>query len=98
MMTFLSFVHTVTKYNPYYLLFGAPCALTIDCMYETLQSQVFATSSDYDCNLQKELQLCHELVRLNMEVEQESQKLTTIENSLELNTKLGTWSCCLTQQ
>ena len=73
-MAYRSSVHTVTKYSPYYLLFGAPCALPIDCMYETLQAQVFATPSDYVGNLKKELQLYNELVRLNMEVEQERQK------------------------
>ena len=74
MMTYRSSVHTVTKYSPYYLLFGAPCALPIDSMYKTLQNQIFVTPSDYICNLKKEVQLCHELVRLNMEVEQERQK------------------------
>ena len=71
MMAYRSSVITVTKYSPNYLLFGAPCALPIDSMYETLQNQVFATPSDYVGYLKKELQLCHELVRLNMEVEQE---------------------------
>ena len=74
MTAYRSSVHTVTKYSPYYLLFGAPCALPIDGMYETLQTQVFATPSDYVGNLKKELQLCHQLVRLNMEVEHERQK------------------------
>ena len=74
MMAYRSSVHTVTKYSPYYLLFGAPCALPIDCMYETLQTQVFAAPSDYVGNLKKELKLCHELVRLNMELEQEREK------------------------
>ena len=74
MMAYRSSDHTVTKYSPYYLLFGASCALPIDCMYEPLQSQVFATPSDCVGNLKKELQLCHKLVRLNMEVEQERQK------------------------
>ena len=68
-----SSVHTGTKKH-YYFPLGAPCALPIDCMYETLQSQVFATPSDYVGNLKKELQLCNELVRLNMEVEREGQK------------------------
>ena len=75
MMAYRSSVHTVTKYNPYYLLFGAICALPIDCMYEILQTQIFATPSDYVGNLKKELQLCHKLVRLNMEVEQERQQI-----------------------
>ena len=74
MMAYRSSDHTVTKYSPYYLLFGASCALPIDCMYESLQSQVFATPSDCVGNLKKELQLCHKLVRLKMEVEQERQK------------------------
>ena len=98
MMAYRSSVHTETKYSPYYLLFGTPCALPIDCIYETLQSQVFATPGDYVGNLKKKLQLCHKLVRLNMEVEQEKQKLTTIENSLDLNTQRGSWSCCLIEQ
>ena len=74
MMAYRSSVRTVTKYSPYYLPFGAPCALPIGCMYKTLQTQVFATPSDYVDNLKKELQLCHELVRLKMEVEQQRQK------------------------
>ena len=74
MMAYRSSVHTVTKYSSYYLLFGAPCALPFDSMYETLQAQFFATPSDYVGNLKIELQLCHELIRLNMEVEQERQK------------------------
>ena len=53
MTAYRSSVHTVTKYSPYYLLFGALCALPIDCMYETLQTQVFATQSDYVGNLKK---------------------------------------------
>ena len=44
-------------------------------MYETLQTQFFATRSNYVGNLKKELQLCNELVRLNMEVEQERKKI-----------------------
>ena len=73
MMAHSSSVHTVTKYSPYYLLFGAPCALPIDSMYKTLQTQLSATPSDYVGNIKRELQLCHELVRLNVEVEQERQ-------------------------
>ena len=53
MMAYRSSDHTVTKYSPYYLLFGAPCALLIDCMYKTLQTQVFTTPSDYVGNLKR---------------------------------------------
>ena len=73
MMSHRSSVHTVTKYSPYYLLSDAPCSLPIDSMYKTLQTEVFATPSDHAVNMKRELQLCHELVRLNVEVEQERQ-------------------------
>ena len=92
-MAYRSSVHTVTKYSSYYVVFGAPCALPVDCMYETLQTQVFATPSDYGGNLKKQLQLCHELVRLNMEVEQERQK--TYYNRKQFGPKYQTWDLVL---
>ena len=74
MMAYRSSVHTVTKYSPSYLLLGAPCALPNDFKHKTTQSQFFSTPSDHVGNRKKDLQLCHELVRLNMEVKQERQK------------------------
>ena len=50
--------HTVTKI-PYYLLFGAPCPLPIDCMHKTLQNHIFATPRDYVGNLKKTAVLSH---------------------------------------
>ena len=89
-MAYRSSLLTVTKYSPYYLLFGALCVLPYDCMYETLLTQIFATPSDYVDNLKNEPKLCQELVQLNMKWNKRDKKFTTIENILDLNTKLGT--------
>ena len=56
------------------MIFCRPGSLQVDCMYETSQTKVFATPSDYVKNLKKELQTSHELVRDTMNVEQERQK------------------------
>ena len=74
MMAYRSSVHTVTKYSPFYLVFGRPCWLAIDCMYQTPQTKLYPTPSDYVGTLKDELQTCHELVRETMGVEQERQK------------------------
>ena len=74
MMAYRSSIHSVTKYSPFYFLFGQSCALPTDCMYQTIQTKIYPTLSDYvDC-LKDELQKCHELVRESMDVEQEGQK------------------------
>ena len=67
-------IHSVTKYSPFYLLFGQSCALPNDCMYQTIQSKIYSTLSDFVGCLKDELQTCHELQRESMAVEQESQK------------------------
>ena len=74
MMAYRSSIHSVTKYSPFYLLFGRSCALSIDCMYQPIQTKVYPTLSDYVGCLKNELQTCHELVRESMDVEQERQK------------------------
>ena len=74
MMAYRSSIHSVTKYSPFYLLFGRPCALPIDCMYQTIQTKTYPTLSDHVGCLKDELQTCHELVRESMDVEQERQK------------------------
>ena len=56
------------------MIFCRPGSLQLDCMYETSQTKVFATPSDYVRNLKKELQTSQELVRDTMNVEQERQK------------------------
>ena len=74
MMAYRSSIHSVTNYSPFYLLFGRSCALPIDCIYQTKQTKIYPTLSDYAVCLKDELQACHELVRENMDVEQERQK------------------------
>ena len=47
MMAYRSSIHAVTKYNLYYLIFGRPCSLPKDCMYETSsQTKVFTMPDD----------------------------------------------------
>ena len=43
-------------------------------MYQTIQTKIYPTLSDYVGCLKDELQMCHELVRESMDVEQERQK------------------------
>ena len=43
-------------------------------MYQTIQTKIYPTLSDYVGCLKDELQACHELVRESMDVEQEGQK------------------------
>ena len=74
MMAYRSSIHSVTKYSPFYLLLGRSCALQIDCMYQTIQTKICPTLSDYVGCLKDELQTCHELFRESMDVEQERQK------------------------
>ena len=74
MMAYRSSIHSVTKYSPFYLLFGRSCALPIDCIYQTIQTKIYQTLSDYVGCLKEDLQMCHELVRESMDVEQERQK------------------------
>ena len=74
MMAYRSSIHSVTKYSPFYLLFGRSCALPIDCMYQTIQTKIYPTLSDYVGCLKDELQTCHELVGESMDVEQERRK------------------------
>ena len=62
MMAYRSSIQAVTKYSPYYLIFGRPCSLPLCCTYETSQTKVFATPSDYVRNPKKEIQTSHELV------------------------------------
>ena len=74
MMAYRSSIHSVTKYSPFYLLFGRSCALPIDCMYQTIQTKIYPTLSDYVALLKGELQTCNELVRESMDVERERPK------------------------
>ena len=75
MMAYRSSIHSVTKYNPFYLLFGRSCALSIDCMYQTIQSNHNLPDLERLCSLlERQLQTCHKLVRESMDVEQERQK------------------------
>ena len=74
MMAYRSSIHAVTKYSPFYLIYGHSMALPIDCMYETRESRVFPTPSDYVFNLKRELQKSHQLVREHFEAEQGRQK------------------------
>ena len=62
MMAYRSSIHAVTKYSPFYLIYGHSMAVPIDCMYETRESRVFPTPSDYVFNLKRELQKSHQLV------------------------------------
>ena len=91
MTAYCRFFRKITKYSPHYLMFGAPCLIPpIDCMYETLQNHLFSTPSDYNGKLKKDLQLCHKLLRSNMEVAKDRQKKpTTIKSRLDQNIKLG---------
>ena len=50
------------------------CALPIDCMYQTLQTKIYTTLSDYVGCSKDELQTRHELVRESRDVKQERQK------------------------
>ena len=43
-------------------------------MYQTIQTKIYPTLSDYVGCLKDQLQTCHELVRESMDVEQERQK------------------------
>ena len=74
MMAYRSSIHSVTKYSPFYLLFGQSCSLPIDCMYQTIQTKIYPTLSDYVGCLKDELQTCYELVPERMDLEQERQK------------------------
>ena len=74
MMAYRSSIHSVTKYSPFYLLFGQSCALPIGCMYQTKQTKLYPTLSDYFGCLKGELQTCHDLVRESMDAGQERQK------------------------
>ena len=56
MMTYRSSIHSVTKYSPFYLLFGRSCALQIDCMYQTIQTKIYPILSDFVGCLKDELQ------------------------------------------
>ena len=73
-IVYRSSIHSVTKYSPFYLLLGRSCALPIDCMYQTIQDNIYPSLSDYVGCLKDELQTCHELVWESMDVEQERQQ------------------------
>ena len=53
MNAYRSSIHAVTKYSLYYLIFGRPCALPIDCIYETSQTKVSTTPGDYVRDIKK---------------------------------------------
>ena len=74
MMAYRSSIYSVTKYSQFYLLFGSPCALTVDCIYRTIETKIYPTLSEYVGCLKNELQSCQKLVRENTDVEQERQK------------------------
>ena len=74
MMAYRSSIYSVTKNSQFYLPFGQSCALPIDCMYQTIQTEIYPTLSDYVGCMKDELQTCHGLVRQSMDVEQERQK------------------------
>ena len=57
-MTYRSSILSVTKYSPFYLFFGQSCALPIDCMYQTKQTNIYPTLSDYVGCLKDEIQNC----------------------------------------
>ena len=87
MMAYRSSLHSVTNYSPFFLLFGRSCALPIDCMYQTKQTKIYPTMSDYVGCLKNELQTCHELVRESMDAEQKRQKTTMTAAHLDHNMK-----------
>ena len=69
MMAYRCYVHTVTKYCPFCLLFDGSCPLHVDCIYETLQSLVFVSPNDYVRNLKKSCSFatdcCNQIWRLS---------------------------------
>ena len=89
MMAYRSSIHSVTKYSPFYLLFGRSCALPIDCMYQTKQTKIYPTLSDYVGCLKDEKQTCHELVWESMDVEQERQKTYYDRSTFEPQYEVG---------
>ena len=74
-MAYQSSIHSVTRYNPAFVLLGFPQSLPIDCIYSTPQTTIYATPSDYVFTTKQKIQETHQLMRENMDVEQERQKL-----------------------
>ena len=73
MTAYRSPIHSVTKYSPFYILFGRSYSLPFDCMYQTIKIKIYPTLIEYVGCLKEELQTCHELKRDSMHVEQERQ-------------------------
>ena len=56
------------------MLRGFSLSLPIDCIYSTPQTAIYAPPSDYVFTMKNKLQETHQLMRENMDVEQERQK------------------------
>ena len=88
MMAYRSSIHSISNYSRFYFLFGRSCALPVDCMYQTIQTKIYPTLSDYIARWKDKLQTCHELVRESMDVEQKRRKPTMNVAYLDQNMKL----------
>ena len=75
MMAHRSSINNVTKYSPAYVVLDFPLSLTIDCIYITPQTAIYAAPSDYVFTMKQKLQEPHQLMRKHMDVEQEHQKI-----------------------
>ena len=62
MMAYRSSIHSVTRYSPAFVVMGFPLSLSIDCIYSTPQTTIYATPSDYVFTMKQKLQETHQLM------------------------------------